>query len=167
MGEYNYVLHHKPGITNCADALSRQPDYPMVNQQNEEQLLQDTVFINTVQVQEIDNIIKEAQRQQKQTIQELQDKYALEWKDDLWHQQNCIIVVGNNNLKQGVISLYHNFSLTGHPGTWHTFSLLGQDYWWPNIKQDVDEYVKGCAICQSTKPVTIHPIFCLDLPLVP
>ena len=31
MGEYNYVLHHKPGITNHADALSRCPDYPAVN----------------------------------------------------------------------------------------------------------------------------------------
>ena len=31
MGEYNYVLHHKLGITNRADALSRRPDYPVVN----------------------------------------------------------------------------------------------------------------------------------------
>ena len=164
IGEYNYVLHHKPGITNHADALSRQPDYPAVNWWHEEQLLQDAVFVNTVQVQEIDDIIKEAQAQQKHIIKELQERYALEWKEDLWHQQNHIVVVGNNNLKQGVISLYHNFSLAGHPGAWRIFSLLGRDYWWPNMKQDVDKYVKGCAICQSTKPHTnipkapLHPI---------
>ena len=164
MGEYNYVLHHKPGITNRTDALSRWPDYPMVNRQQEEQLLQDAVFVNTIQVQEIDDIIKEAQMQQKHIIKELQERYVLEWKEDCWYQQNCIIVVGNNNLKRGVISLYHKFSLAGHPGAWRTFSLLGWDYWWLNMKQDVDEYVKGCVTCQSTKPCTnvpkapLHPI---------
>ena len=71
----------------------------MVNQQNEEQLLQDTVFVNTVQVQDINNIIKEAQMRQMQVIKELQDKNVLEWKEGLWYQQNRIIVVGNNNLK--------------------------------------------------------------------
>ena len=164
MGEYNYVLHHKLGITNRMDALLRCPDYPTVNQQNEEQLLQDAIFVNTIQVQEIDGIIKNAQVQQKQTIKDLRDKYILKWKEDLWRQQDCIVVVGNNDLKQGVISLYHNFSLARHLGAWHTFSILGQDYWWPNMKQNVDEYVKGCATCQSTKPRTsvpkapLHPI---------
>ena len=164
IGEYNYVLHHKPGITNRADVLSRCPDYPAVNRQNEEQLLQDTVFVNMIQVQDIDNIIKETQMQQKHVIQDLKEKYALERKDDLWHHQNCIVVVGNNELKWGVISLYHNFSLAGHLGTWCTFSLLGRDYWWPNMQQEVEEYVKGCAMCQSTKPWTnvlkapLHPI---------
>ena len=71
MGEYNYVLHHKPGITNRTDTLSQWPDYPTVNQQQEEQLLQDVVFINTIQVQEIDHIIKEGQEQQKHTIKGL------------------------------------------------------------------------------------------------
>ena len=164
MGEYNYVLHHKPGITNHADALSRWPDYLTVNRQQEEQLLQDAVFVNTIQVQEVDYIIKKGQEQQKEVIMNLQEKYMLEFKNDLWHQQGHIVVVGNNNLKQGVISLYHNFSLSGHPGAWHTFSLLGWDYWWPNMKQDVEDYVRGYAICQSTKLRTnipkapLHPI---------
>ena len=125
MGEYNYILHHKPGITNCVDALSRCPDYPAVNWQNKEQLLQNAVFVNTIQVQDIDKIIKETQMQQKHVIQSLIEKYVLERKDNLWYHQDHIVVVGNNKLKQGVISLYHNFSLAGHPGAWRTFSLLG------------------------------------------
>jgi len=54
MGEYNYVLHHKPGITNRADALSRRPNYPVVNQQSNKQLFENAVFANTIQVQVID-----------------------------------------------------------------------------------------------------------------
>ena len=57
MGEYNYVLHHKPGITNRADALSRRPDYPTVDRQGQEQLLDDKVFARSLEVSEIDQII--------------------------------------------------------------------------------------------------------------
>ena len=60
---------------------------------------------------------------------------------DTWQNQGRIIVVGNNDLKQGVISLYHDHSLAGHPGVWQTFSLLARDYWWPTMKTDVKEYV--------------------------
>ena len=60
---------------------------------------------------------------------------------DTWQNQGRIIVVGNNDLKRGVISLYHDHSLAGHPGVWQTFSLLARDYWWPTMKTDVKEYV--------------------------
>jgi hypothetical protein len=62
--------------------------------------------------------------------------------------------VGNNDVKKGVISLYHNFQTAGHPGQWQTFSLLSKDYWWPNMKTDIQDYIRGCTICQSTKPRT-------------
>ena len=155
MGEYNYILHHKPGITNRADALSRRPDYPVVNRQQEEQLLNNAVFANNIQVQEIDQIIKKGQNTLE--IEPLHEKYGLELCEGIWQQQGRIIVVGNNDLKQGVISLYHDFSLAGHPGSWRTFSLLARDYWWPKMKDEVEDYVKGCATCQSTKPHTNVP----------
>ena len=97
MGEYNYILHHKPGITNQADALSRRPDYPAVNRQQEEQLLKSTVFANNIQVQEINQIIKESQNTSE--IEPLREKFGLELRDGIWQQQGRIVVVGNNNLK--------------------------------------------------------------------
>ena len=155
MGEYNYILHHKLGITNWADALSRRPNYPTVNRQQEEQLLTNAVFANNIQVQEIDQIIIKGQNATE--IEPLHEKYGLELCEGIWRQQGCIVVVGNNDLKQGVISLYHDFSLAGHPGSWRTFSLLAQDYWWPRMKDEVEDYIKGCATCQSTKPRTSIP----------
>ena len=82
MGEYNYVLHHKPGITNQADALSRRPDYPVVNRQQEEQLLTNAVFANNIQVQEIDQIIIKGQNATE--IEPLQEKYGLELSEGIW-----------------------------------------------------------------------------------
>jgi len=116
MGEYNYVLHHKLGITNHTDMLSRQPDYPVVNQQANKQLFKNVVFTNTIQVQEIDQIIIKGQEQHAAKIEQLCEKHNLMLCEEMWQQAGHIIVVGNNKLKQGVISLYHKFSLAGHPG---------------------------------------------------
>jgi len=157
MGEYNYILYHKLGITNCADALSRWPDYPVVNQQSSEQLFEKAVFTNTIQVQEIDQIIKKGQEQHTTEIEWLCGKFDLALCEEMWQHAGCIIVVGNNELKHGVISLYHDFSLAGYPGGWWTFSLIAWDYWWPKMKDEVKDYVKGCATCQSTKPHTSVP----------
>ena len=39
----------------------------------------------------------------------------------------------------------------GHPGQWKTIELITQEYWWPGITEFVKVYIKGCAICQTTK----------------
>jgi len=89
-----------------------------VNQQSNKQLFENAVFANTIQVQEIDQIIKKGQEQHITEIEQLRKIYNLELCEGMWQQGGCIIVVGNNKLKQGVISLYHNFLLAGHPGNW-------------------------------------------------
>ncbi len=67
-----------------------------------------------------------------------------------------LVVAGGNNLKRGVISMFHNPLYRSHPGITNTYQLLKEEYWWPNIKHDVEEYVRGCAICQANKINTHH-----------
>jgi len=59
--------------------------------------------------------------------------------------------VGNNDLKKGVIQSFHDPPSMGHPGIANTHALIRRDYWWPNMKQEVEEYVKGCTTCQANK----------------
>ena len=54
-------------------------------------------------------------------------------------------------LRRGVISLYHNSTTAGHPGISNTAWAITRDFWWPALKKDVTEYMKGCSICQSRK----------------
>ena len=156
MGEFNLTLHHKPGITNRADALSRRPDYQPVDRNQTETLLSKHIFANTAETQDIDEIILQAQKNNGGEITKLRQQFTLTNSDEKWWNQHRLVVVGNDDLKRGVISLYHDFSLAGHPGNWRTFSLMARDYWWPQMKQDVHAYIQGCAKCQSTKPRT-HP----------
>jgi len=39
----------------------------------------------------------------------------------------------------------------GHLGQWKTIELITQEYWWPGIIEFVKAYIKGCAVCQTTK----------------
>jgi len=66
------------------------------------------------------------------------------------------VVVGNNELHRGLISLFHDSTTAGHPGITKTLALMKPYYWWPGMKNFVTEYIKGCATCQMTK-VNTHP----------
>ena len=67
-----------------------------------------------------------------------------------------MVVAGDKNLKRGVISAFHDPPYRGHPGIGNTTALLKQNYWWPNLKKDVEEYIKGCMVCQANKINTHH-----------
>ena len=57
----------------------------------------------------------------------------------------------DSSLKRGVISLYHDSITARHPGISNTMWAIAKDFWWPAMKKDVTEYVKGCITCQSRK----------------
>jgi len=59
--------------------------------------------------------------------------------------------VGNNNLKRGVTSKFHDALMASHPGIAKTTSEICKYYWWPGIQDFVTEYIKGCAMCQMNK----------------
>jgi hypothetical protein len=65
--------------------------------------------------------------------------------------------VGNNDLKKGIITLYHKLPTAGHAEGYKTLFSIGKDYWWPIMHKDIKEFIKGCATCQATKPRTTQP----------
>jgi hypothetical protein len=57
----------------------------------------------------------------------------------------------NLPLRRGEILIYHDSPTAGHPGISNTTWAVAHDYWWPNMKQTISEYIKGCHLCQSQK----------------
>jgi hypothetical protein len=47
--------------------------------------------------------------------------------------------------------------MVGHPGIFNTAVAIMREFWWPEIQQFTTTYVRGCAVCQSTKPNTTQP----------
>jgi Integrase zinc binding domain len=62
-------------------------------------------------------------------------------------------MMGKEDVKCTLLWAYHDSITAGHPGMWKTYASLLRNYWWPTLKQDVKEYVKGCTICQANKTI--------------
>jgi len=88
---------------------------------------------------------------EERTIRRWRMAHTLSKSGDLWTKEGAFVVVGNNTLKRGLISLFHDSTTAGHPGITKTLALMKPYYWWPNMKNFVTEYIKGCATCQMTK----------------
>ena len=52
-----------------------------------------------------------------------------------------------------LISKHHNDSLAGHFGVNKIRELIGWKYYWPNLRKDVETYIKGCDIYLTLKTV--------------
>ena len=85
-----------------------------------------------------------------------QDTYTLTYHNNAWWHSLGLVVVGNNDLKRGVTSLFHNSNIAEHPGIAKIIQLISSHYWWPGLKNYVTDYIKGCATCQMTK-VNMNP----------
>ena len=176
--QYNILLEYKPGATNRADALSRRPDYEGPNPDNNEVLVwpdqyfceQHTSMVGShpgngwpggeethIHVFDIDSIhdnwdskVKEGQYPCQSELRQWASLHNLTLLDRThWHHGTALVVVADNALRRGVISLFHDHVTASHPGITKTLQLLSQYYWWPNMKTFITEYIKGCVL-QST-----------------
>jgi len=90
--------------------------------------------------------------QSKQAISRpVTEAHGLTHKDDTIWKDQALVVMGDNDLRRGVISLFHDSTTSEHPGITKTTQLITQYYWWPGLKHHVTKYIKGCATCQMTK----------------
>jgi hypothetical protein len=67
--------------------------------------------------------------------------------------------------KRFIIKSHHDAPIHSHPGISKTIQLTERLYWWPKMRLDITEYVKGCADCQrhkvNTRPTKapLQPIY--------
>ena len=110
------------------------------------------LFTNTITALDLDEAITNAQNLDPNELSQLQQNYPITKTRSHWYLTNRLVVVGNNDLRKGIITLYHNFPTARHAGGHKTLLMINKDYGWPSMRKNVAEFVKGCAICQSTKP---------------
>jgi hypothetical protein len=83
---------------------------------------------------------------------------------NLWWKGNALIIVENDDLRRGVVSLFHDSITTRHPRIAKTTEQIAKYYWWPGMCDFIIQYIKGCATCQMNKVNTnptkppIYPI---------
>ena len=162
MQDYNFIIQHIPGENNKSDALSRRPDYDQgTNDNTNITVLSPHLFVNTTTLSclfaraatlsSIDDRARSHQLQQPKLLKKWATTYPLKQTGELYWYGDRLVVVEDISLKRGVISLYHDSPTAGHPGISNTTWAIARDFWWPAMKKDVTEYVKGCTECQAKK----------------
>ena len=65
--------------------------------------------------------------------------------DQLW------VPKGGQNLKMRVIKEVHDQPAVGHPGVERTLSMLRRHYYWPAMREKVEQYLRNCHVCKRAK----------------
>ena len=127
LSEYDFTLRHIPGTTNTrADALSRCSNRGKAKEDNNNVIvLPNKVFANAAytSLNEIDIQCRKEQTTHQEEIKPWVDHHNLRQHDQLWWKNDALIVVGNNNLKRGVIQTFHDPPSMGHLGISNTYAL--------------------------------------------
>jgi len=79
-------------------------------------------------------------------------------------QETKILVPPIDVVKRGIMNLMHNHPSAGHPGRDEMLRKTQEQYHWPNMKEWITNYVKGCATCQQNKIITHRtkvPPYCI------
>jgi len=136
---FNVNIRHKPGKENVVpDALSRKHQLKVVYM-GEIELQKEIRLVN-----HRDGLAKEI----KQNIQKgIKSHFHLQ-DGLLWYKQNQLYVL-ERMLRDVLWKECHDGPLAGHSGAKRTITILKKSYYWPNLKDDVEEYVKICLTCQQ------------------
>jgi hypothetical protein len=146
LAEYDIELWHIPGKTNgCTDALSRLPNYNQGGDDNEDvTVLPDHLFVRL-------SLTEDEEQQNKETLCPWVDPHNLREVNGVWWKEGRRVVTGDLTYRRQVVHDHHDLPAYGHPGISRTTALTERHYWWPRMRQEIRDYVGGCADCQRNK----------------
>ncbi len=178
LSEYDFEIRHLPGRLNGrADALSRCPGYDQGEDDNKDiVVLPDRVFVRVgitqrtppmqrIVVQEEMEAADPIYAQDEEMLKPWINAHHLKKVEGIWYKEGRRVVTGRMEHKWTFIQAHHDTPVYGHPGINKTHQLVSRRYWWPNMQQDIKDYVRGCAECQrhkvNTRPTKapLSPIF--------
>ena len=60
-------------------------------------------------------------------------------------------------IRTELITRHHDNLLVGYFGIKKTCELIARKYYWPTLRRDVEDYVRGCDVCLALKAVRHKP----------
>jgi hypothetical protein len=138
---FNVDIRHKPGKENIVlDALSRKHQLRVVYVGETE--LQKEVRLASCR----DVFAKEV----RQNIQNGPKSHFHLRNGLLWYKKNRLYVL-EGKMRDTFLKECHDGLLVGHGGVKRTTTFLKKSYYWHNLKDSAEEYVKTCLTCQQNR----------------
>ena len=108
--------------------------------------------ITTIDKQEILEEIRRNGTKEQEVIQALEKNDRLSQKEDgIVYIEGRMYVPNNKKLKEKILQENYGSVDVGHPEHQRMLELIKQNYWWPELKEDIKKYVQGCFKCQQNK----------------
>ena len=126
-------------------------------------VLPDHLFCRAVTLDIFEQQIWSAQEAHSVWIFEQAEQQQLEEGDGIWHKEGHAVVPLDEDLRREILKNTHDHHAAGHPEIKKTLLTVICDYWWPKMGEFITNYVKGCSVCQETKPGMAKP----HPPLIP
>ncbi|GMQ12089.1 hypothetical protein CsSME_00054546 [Camellia sinensis var. sinensis] len=153
LAEFDYIMEYKPGKANLvADALSRKAELATIVK------LKGELLTLIKEGMEHDNLAKSLVAMAKE------GKTKRFWEENgiLYTKGRRVYVPKWGNLRRNLIKECHDTQWAGHPGQRRTRALLESSYYWPQMRDAVEQYVKTCLVCQQDKVENQSPAGLLE-----
>ena len=166
--DYDCTINYHPGKANVvADALSRKERLKQMIVSEElikefekleldvctPELVKEKAYVMTFQPE----LLEKIRRCQEETVNGNKDKLTSEekcgQKDDKGVIRNLkrIWIPNVSELKNEILHDAHNSRYSIHPGSTKMYQDLKKNFWWPNMKKEIAEWVSRCDTCQRVK----------------
>jgi hypothetical protein len=155
LNEYDFDIKHIKGKENKVDdALSKRVH----------ELHNTTIIMHQ---SDLKDIILEAEksylqyleiitRVQQGIFQHKIEDYKLE-NDEILMYKGRIYVPNSQKLKNMILREKHHVPYDGHPGYQKTIATIKSQYYWPDMKKEVVDFISKCLECQKDKAEHRHP----------
>ena len=75
-------------------------------------------------------------------------------EEGLWYLDHRVVVPAGE-VRERILQESHDAPYSGHVGRTKSLQLVTRNYWWPHLRQDVTNYVLHCPLCQRNKGRTM------------
>jgi transposase InsO family protein len=143
MAEFNMQIYYKKGTEMChVDFMSR-----YIDADQDDDLQPRMVYFVGNAIAELPTI-EQVVAEQQLGLAPVGKGYF--WRDGHWYFRNGLWVP--SSLRTKILAACHSVGPGSHPGAKKMKRIINRVFNWPNLHQDVTSYVKGCLVCQQTRP---------------
>ena len=174
LSEFDFIVNYRPGEKNTKpDALSRRADHrPKGGSEAQKtqtrlfkpgQLKLSAIKLSALKVVSLRNQFKsdllDAGLKDPQWVKirdavlakdKLVDQ-AFTVEEEVLLYKNRWYIPDNSDIKRQVLYDNHDSKIAGHFGVFKTLERIRQNYHWPKMGEEVQDYVRSCDTCQRDK----------------